>query len=432
MHRLDWNLTEVPGMKVGSVTPVTAPSTNPSRPVALTLDANNISDTTAPAPQAPEGAVSLVLDDGSRDNDIGLGGTIEMLWVNRFTPNPADFPFQITEVQVYFSSVGLVNVGDDIVLIFYENTSGNADPAVGSNYLFSYPTTVQAVDAWNVYTLPAPVVFNGPGGDVLIGAIGMETPGTSYWPASMDQTVTQARSWAGWWNASPPPVPPILPPNNWTLIDAYFPGNWMVRGYGDTISADVPWLSETPTSGTVPAGESVNVAVTFDSAGLIPGEYLASLDITSNDPATPVVNVPVLLTVQSVDLAITKTDSPDPVLFGHELTYTILVTNNSPDLATGVAVVDTLPAGVGFVSASAGCVEATGVVTCDVGDLASGAVAEITIVVTAPEEEVVLFNTATVTGNELDPDLENNTATAETTVIRDIMDIYLPIVLKAP
>ena len=33
----------------------------------------------------------LVLDDGSRDNDIGIGGTLEMLWVNRFTPNPAEW-----------------------------------------------------------------------------------------------------------------------------------------------------------------------------------------------------------------------------------------------------------------------------------------------------------------------------------------------------
>ncbi len=224
---------KVTGVKNDSVEPAKL-----SHPVELALEANNISGTTSPAPQAPEGAISLVLDDGSRENDIGLGGTIEMLWVNRFTPNPADFPFQITEVQVYFSSLGLVNVGDDIVLVFYENTTGNNDPAVGGNYLASFPTTVQALDVWNVYTLPAPVIFNGPG-DAIIGAIGMETPGTSYWPASMDQTVTQARSWAGWWNTSPPPVPPILPPENWTLIDAYFPGNWMVRGYGETLEDQI-------------------------------------------------------------------------------------------------------------------------------------------------------------------------------------------------
>ena len=57
-------------------------------------------------------------------------------------------------------------------------------------------------------------------------------------------------------------------------------------------------------------------------------------------------------------------------------------------------VVDTLPAGVTFVSASAGCVESAGVVTCDVGVLNSGAVAELTIVVTAPEEDGNSLRTA--------------------------------------
>jgi uncharacterized repeat protein (TIGR01451 family) len=426
---LDWSLVEVPGMKVTSVTPVSQQSPVVARQVELSLEANGISGPTAPAPAIPEGAVSLVLDDGSRENDIGIGGTWEMLWLNRFTPNPADFPFQLTEVQIYFSSLGFVNVGDDIEIIIFENTTGGYDPAPGSNLLASYATTVQAVDAWNVYTLPAPVFFTGPG-DALIGVIGLETPGTSYYPASIDQTATQQRSWAGWYLTSPPPEPPFLPPDDtWILIDsAGFAGNWMVRGYGETFE-DVPWLSEDPTSGTVPAGESVVVDVTYDTTGLAPGEYLASLDVLSNDPDTPVVEVPVMLTVQSVDLAITKTGDPDPVKVGDELTYTLLVTNDGPQDATGVTVVDTLPAGVTFVSASVGCTEMGGVVTCDVGDLAAAEVAELTILVT-PDMEGLITNSATVTGNELDPALENNTATQDTTVIPATVFTYLPIAVK--
>ena len=48
------------------------------------------------------------------------------------------------------------------------------------------------------------------------------------------------------------------------------------------------------------------------------------------------------------DLAITKTDSPDPVVAGGLLTYTINVTNNGPADATEVVVTDTLPAGTTF------------------------------------------------------------------------------------
>jgi hypothetical protein len=60
---------------------------------------------------------------------------------------------------------------------------------------------------------------------------------------------------------------------------------------------DVPWLSVSPESGTTPAGGSSEVTVSFDSTGLAVGEYAAVLCVTSNDPASPLVQVPVSLTV---------------------------------------------------------------------------------------------------------------------------------------
>ena len=61
--------------------------------------------------------------------------------------------------------------------------------------------------------------------------------------------------------------------------------------------ADVPWLSEVPASGTTAAGGSSAVTVSFDSTGLAAGSYDANLCVTSNDPVTPLVVVPVELTV---------------------------------------------------------------------------------------------------------------------------------------
>lgn len=197
--------------------------------------------------------VDLVLDDGTNENNIGVGGTQEFLWLNRFTPDPASFPFTLNQIQVYFETEGLVNIGDDIQLVIYENTSGNTDPAVGSTWLVSFPETVSVLDAWSVYDLPAPIQFNGPG-DVLLGVIAMEIPGTSYWPAGIDQTATQQRSWVGWWETSPPPDPPVLPPTNWVLIDTYFPGNWMIRGYGESGSEPTPTPTPPPTSTPPPTG----------------------------------------------------------------------------------------------------------------------------------------------------------------------------------
>ena len=71
-------------------------------------------------------------------------------------------------------------------------------------------------------------------------------------------TASQRRSWVGIY-AGDPPDPPTLPPDaDWGTIDSMgFAGNWMIRGSGvtGTGGADaIPWLSETPISGTVATG----------------------------------------------------------------------------------------------------------------------------------------------------------------------------------
>src|SRR5207244_11504754 len=54
----------------------------------------------------------------------------------------------------------------------------------------------------------------------------------------------------------------------------------------------------------------------------------------------------------TADLLVTKTDSPDPVTVGKNLTYTVTVTNHDPIDATGVTMSDTLLSAVTFVSAT--------------------------------------------------------------------------------
>ena len=61
---------------------------------------------------------------------------------------------------------------------------------------------------------------------------------------------------------------------------------------------DLTWLTEDPLAGTVEPGTCQTVNVTFDSTGLAAGTYTGALDIHSNDPDTPVVTVPVTLTVE--------------------------------------------------------------------------------------------------------------------------------------
>jgi uncharacterized repeat protein (TIGR01451 family) len=205
--------------------------------------------------------------------------------------------------------------------------------------------------------------------------------------------------------------------------------------YYDDISLvqlmDVAWLSVSPASGTTAPGESDPVQVTLDATGLGLGEYQAALFASTNDPMNPFVAVPVTMTVlPESDLGISISDTPDPVSAGELITYTLSVNNVGPDGAMGVTVVDTLPGGTTFDHASAGCVEAGGIVTCDVGTLASGASAEITIVVMAPSTGGGITNSATVGGDVIDANTGNNTDSEVTTVTSAFYITFLSIVMK--
>lgn len=116
------------------------------------------------------------------------------------------------------------------------------------------------------------------------------------------------------------------------------------------------------------------------------------------------------------DLSLTKTDSPDPVVSGNNLTYTITVQNLGTMPATNVVVTDTLPKDVDFVSATGGtCTDTGNTVTCQLGQVNAGTSAIVTIVVKAKKTGTI-SNTATVTSPE-DIVLGNNSATATTTVL---------------
>ena len=60
---------------------------------------------------------------------------------------------------------------------------------------------------------------------------------------------------------------------------------------------DIPWLTEDPVEGTVPADSTVPVAVTFDSTGLAIGDYFANLQVKTQDAANPTITVPVTMHV---------------------------------------------------------------------------------------------------------------------------------------
>lgn len=127
----------------------------------------------------------------------------------------------------------------------------------------------------------------------------------------------------------------------------------------------------------------------------------------------------------SSNLKISKSDSPDPVNVGGQLTYTIGVENLGPTPATGVTVTDNLPNGVDLVSASGpsgACAVQGRNLTCAIGDLApigvnyGGNPVNVTVVV-VPRKIGTIRNTARVKGDQKDPANANNKATASTRVL---------------
>jgi uncharacterized repeat protein (TIGR01451 family) len=103
------------------------------------------------------------------------------------------------------------------------------------------------------------------------------------------------------------------------------------------------------------------------------------------------------------------------VTVGQDVTYTISVVNNGLSPATGVTLVDTPPAGATFVSATGGVMPAGGVLTFNLGTLASGATATVSVVV-QPTTAGTLTNMAVASAAESESSTSNNTASTSTTV----------------
>src|SRR5690606_38995591 len=115
------------------------------------------------------------------------------------------------------------------------------------------------------------------------------------------------------------------------------------------------------------------------------------------------------------DLEIQKTVSNNEPEVDDNVTFTIDVTNNGPDDATGVTVTDVLPTGYDFVSSTQGTYNAgTRTITWNIGNLAASASTSFDIVAKVLASGTY-NNTASVTANEPDPATDNKNDTVTVT-----------------
>jgi uncharacterized repeat protein (TIGR01451 family) len=233
---------------------------------------------------------------------------------------------------------------------------------------------------------------------------------------------------------SPSAVPPPAPLTNVaaqtgaTSISL----TWLANTEPDIAGYKVYWDTDAgyPYANSTDVGNVLTHTISGLTNGTIYHTAIAAYDSDGNESwvSTNLVATPQL--ALDADLSITKTDSADPGNVTQNLVYTLTVTNNGPSDATGVVVTDTLPAGVTFVSAtwpSGVCGVAGGTVTCNIGSLANGGSVVATVTVNLPValDGTTITNNASVSANEVDLTVANNSASENTNVDPESADLSI-------
>ena len=209
-------------------------------------------------------------------------------------------------------------------------------------------------------------------------------------------------------------------PTNTTLVSFTPPPSSIWTCNTIAVGATGTFTCTLNTGQTIVPGASVNFPLVVKvNSGVASGTTITNTAnvnmpcFATQDPNcannTASTNVVVASPTQS-SVTATKTASPEPVNQGSTLTYTLIVTNSGPAVAQNVTVTDKLPAEVTYIanafSTTAGsCSAATNAgvttVTCNLGNLAVGSTAVITINVTALTISTATLstNTATVTSS---------------------------------
>jgi hypothetical protein len=142
------------------------------------------------------------------------------------------------------------------------------------------------------------------------------------------------------------------------------------------LPSEIPWVSVAPASGTTLSGEASTVDVSFDTSGLIVGDtYNGTLCVTSNDPVTPLVILPLTLTVVLQDVTLSPASQTLAGAPGEIITHTYTLTN------TGLA-------SDSFTLSVAGNSWPTSVISMT-GELGPGEATTVNVVVTIPTAPAV-------------------------------------------
>lgn len=294
----------------------------------------------------------------------------------------------------------------------------------------------------------------GQNGGIATGLLLTETPGTQSgaYCAGADLAVTNA--------GTPNPVAagsnitytqtvanngPLDAVN--AVLSEVIPANTTFQSLAITGTDEAGWTCTTPavngtgvincTNPDVPAGAagaaSFKVIVNVNP-GTASGTQIAdtvSIASGTNDPNLANNSATVLTIVTtgiSADLTITNSATPNPVPAGTDITYTVVVTNNGPSAASGLAFTEALPlpGNTSFISVTVTsgttgwtCPTPTTAISCTIPTFAVGASTTFTVVVSVSSgtaSGTVITDTANISSSTPDPNPSSNSATATVVV----------------
>ncbi len=166
--------------------------------------------------------------------------------------------------------------------------------------------------------------------------------------------------------------------------------------------------------GTLANGANVTLSIVATVTGTTPITNTATKTAQNEtDPVAGNNSASASIAGQSADIGVTKTVSNAAPRLGENVAYTLVANNLGPSTAVGVQLVDVLPAGLQFVSAtgSQGSFNpATGI--WNIGSIANGGTASLQLIANVKSRGTIVNTVTAAVGGTFDPNLSNNAASA--------------------
>lgn len=221
--------------------------------------------------------------DGDQYSAVGWNTVPVTVTVAARFPNTMTLPYaglDLISVEVYVNDLNAPPASNLMKLRIYGMGANTYEPGA----LLHEQTFTPTGGGWETVTLTTPIKIDGQ--DIWVGYnftqndAGIFIPGTDAGPANPNGDYLSTG--VGWSHLAPGLD------YNWS-IRANLSGNFSTQ-----------WLTVAPMTGTIVPAANLPLNLGFNATDLTPGIYQAMIKLLSNDPATPILDVAVVLDVVAV------------------------------------------------------------------------------------------------------------------------------------